>query len=54
MSESMSDEKLNVATPEPESEGELERLCRDIERQIRSNQRFLEGFMNENLEDEEE
>lgn len=50
----MSDEKLDLATPDPESEDELERLCRDIERQIRSNQRFLEGFLDENLENEEE
>jgi hypothetical protein len=50
----MSDNKLNQPTPEPESEDELERLRRDIERQVRSNQRFLEGLLDENFEDEEE
>lgn len=54
MSESRKTEELEQQTPAAEPADELEQLHRDIERQIRSNQRFLEGFLHENFTDEEE
>ena len=45
---------MDQPTPEPEPVDELEQLRRDIERQIRSNQRFLQNFLDENFSDEEE
>jgi hypothetical protein len=54
VSELRQNEELNRQNPEPESVDELEQLRRDIERQIRSNQRFLQNFLDENFSDEEE
>lgn len=54
MSETRQDEENNQLPPAPEPVDEMEQLRRDIERQIRSNQRFLESFLDENFEDEEE
>jgi hypothetical protein len=39
--------------PAPELNDELEQLRRDIARQIRSNQRFLENFLDEDFPEEE-
>ncbi|MEZ4484424.1 MAG: hypothetical protein R2864_07445 [Syntrophotaleaceae bacterium] len=54
MSESTKPDELEQQPPATEPTDELEQLRRDIERQIRSNQRFLEGFLEENFTDEEE
>jgi len=53
VSEAGKQEKMEQEPAPVEPADELEQLRRDIERQIRSNQRFLEGFLDENFEDEE-
>ncbi len=54
MNESAQHQEIEQETPSLEPIDELEQLRRDIARQIRSNQRFLEGFHGENFDDEEE
>lgn len=54
MTEPMQPAGDEPTTPPVEEHDELDRLRRDIERQIRSNQRFLESLFDENCAEEEE
>ncbi len=54
MSESVQQGEIEHQDPLPELNGNLEQLRRDIARQIRSNQRFLEIFLNEDFPEEED
>jgi hypothetical protein len=53
MTESMQQTEIVQQDPSLELNHELEQLRRDIARQIRSNQRFLENFLDEDFTEEE-
>ena len=53
MIESLQQAEKEQQDPSPELNDELEQLRRDIARQIRSNQRFLENFLDEDFTEEE-
>lgn len=53
MTESVQQTEIEQQTPSLELNDELEQLRRDIARQIRSNQRFLENFLDEDFPEEE-
>ncbi len=53
MTESVQETELDQQDSSLEQNDELEQLRRDIARQIRSNQRFLENLLNENFSEEE-
>jgi len=53
VTESVQETELDQQDSSLEQNDELEQLRRDIARQIRSNQRFLENLLNENFSEEE-
>jgi hypothetical protein len=53
VSESVQQGEIEQQDPSLELNDELEQLRRDIARQIRSNQRFLENFLDEDFQEED-
>jgi hypothetical protein len=53
VTESVQQADIEQQAPSQELNDELEQLRRDIARQIRSNQRFLENFLAEDFSEEE-